>query len=71
MPRCCSELQLAGGFPICSTGAMLLEVYRKSTGRDLPRQQTRGFRGISSLRAYYHQKSSGKNLKQVIWSPDT
>ena len=38
-----------------------VNVYRKSTGRDVPRQQPLRFRGISRHRAYYHQQYLAKN----------
>jgi hypothetical protein len=38
-----------------------VEVDWKSTGRDPPQKQTRGFRGKSTLRAYFHQQYLAKN----------
>jgi len=38
-----------------------VNVYRKSTGKNHPRQQTRGFCDISSLRGDYHQQYLAKN----------
>jgi hypothetical protein len=38
-----------------------VNVYRKSTGRDLPTRQMRGFCGDPKYRAYYHQQYLAKS----------
>jgi hypothetical protein len=51
-----------GGFLIKTVYRWIdVEVDRKSTGRAPAARQLHGFRGDSSLRAYYHQQYLAKN----------